>query len=173
MGEVDYTQEETVAAEALEDGICRGDSVPEGREFDVSPEDFRADSYKVETGCESREELGRKGEDAAVRYLKSRGYEIVKRNWYCRFGGVEVIARDPEGTLCFIEVKTSGSVEMGMPSDDESAEKQARFERVATCYMMVSDDWDDNDSVRFDAISILVTGPHRAMLRHHKGCFNY
>ena len=173
MGEVDYTQEETVAAEALEDGICRGDSVPEGREFDVSPEDFRGDSYKVETGCESREELGRKGENAAVRYLKSRGYEIVKRNWYCRFGGVEVIARDPEGTLCFTEVETSGSVEMGMPSDEESAKKQARFERVVTCYMMVSDDWDDNDSVRFDAISILVTGPHRAMLRHHKGCFNY
>lgn len=173
MGEVEYTQEETVAGEAQKDGICRGDSVPEGREYDVSPEDFRADSYKVEHGCTSREELARKGEDAAVRYLKARGYEIVKRNWYCRFGSVNVIARDPEGGLCFIEVETSDNVERGMPGDDESAEKQARFERVATCYMMVSDDWDDNDSVRFDAIFILVSAPHRAMLRHHKGCFNY
>ena len=43
---------------------------------------------------ESRQELGRKGEEAAVRYLKSRGYAIVKRNWFCRFGEADIIARD-------------------------------------------------------------------------------
>ena len=113
-----------------------------------------------------------KGEEAAVRYLKSRGYAIVKRNWFCRFGEADIIARDPEGTLCFIEVKTRQSVEAGLPEEAITRSKQSRYERIALCYMMVTDDWDDNDSVRFDAIAICVTAPHRAMLRHHKGCFN-
>lgn len=77
-----------------------------------------------------------------------------------------------EGTLCFIEVKTRQSVEAGLPEEAITRSKQSRYERIALCYMMVTDDWDDNDSVRFDAIAICVTAPHRAMLRHHKGCFN-
>lgn len=158
--------------EVEEQEPIRGDSVPEGREYDVSPEDFCANPYKVDTGCESREELGRKGENAAVRYLKARGYEIVKRNWHCRFGSIDVIARDPEGTLCFIEVKTHEGVEEGMLEESNAHDKQSRYERIALCYMMVMDDWDDNDEVRFDSIHIFVGGPHRALLRHHKGCFN-
>ena len=133
---------------------------------------FCGDPYEQEGHIESRQELGKKGEEAAVRYLKSRGYAIVKRNWFCRFGEADIIARDPEGTLCFIEVKTRQSVEAGLPEEAITRSKQSRYERIALCYMMVTDDWDDNDSVRFDAIAICVTAPHRAMLRHHKGCFN-
>lgn len=146
--------------------------VPLDRCFDISPEEFCGDPYEQEGHIESRQELGRKGEEAAVRYLKSRGYAIVKRNWFCRFGEADIIARDPEGTLCFIEVKTRQSVEAGLPEEAIRRSKQSRYERIALCYMMVTDDWDDNDSVRFDAIAICVTAPHRAMLRHHKGCFN-
>ncbi len=146
--------------------------VPPDRCFDISPEEFCGDPYEQEGHIESRQELGRKGEEAAVRYLKSRGYAIVKRNWFCRFGEADIIARDPEGTLCFIEVKTRQSVEAGLPEEAITRSKQSRYERIALCYMMVTDDWDDNDSVRFDAIAICVTAPHRAMLRHHKGCFN-
>lgn len=93
--------------------------------------------------------------------------------WTVSDSKFDVIARDPEGTLCFIEVKTHEGVEEGMLEESNAHDKQSRYERIALCYMMVMDDWDDNDEVRFDAISILVTGPHRAMLRHHKGCFNY
>lgn len=148
------------------------EGVPPDRCFDISPEEFCGDPYEQEGHIESRQELGRKGEEAAVRYLKSRGYAIVKRNWFCRFGEADIIARDPEGTLCFIEVKTRQSVEAGLPEEAITRSKQSRYERIALCYMMVTDDWDDNDSVRFDAIAICVTAPHRAMLRHHKGCFN-
>ena len=148
------------------------EGVPPDRCFDISPEEFCGDPYEQEGHIESRQELGRKGEEAAVRYLKSRGYAIVKRNWFCHFGEADIIARDPEGTLCFIEVKTRQSVEAGLPEEAITRSKQSRYERIALCYMMVTDDWDDNDSVRFDAIAICVTAPHRAMLRHHKGCFN-
>lgn len=155
----------------VDESTCM-EGVPPDRCFDVSPEEFCGDPYEQEGHIASRQELGRKGEEAAVRYLKSRGYTIIKRNWFCRFGEADIIARDPEGTLCFIEVKTRQSVEAGLPEEAITRSKQSRYERIALCYMMVADDWDDNDSVRFDAIAICVTAPHRAMLRHHKGCFN-
>lgn len=170
-GARDAFDEDLPEGPGADESAC-AEGVPPGRCFDISPEEFCGDPYEQEGHIESRQELGRKGEEAAVRYLKSRGYAIVKRNWFCRFGEADIIARDPEGTLCFIEVKTRQSVEAGLPEEAITRSKQSRYERIALCYMMVTDDWDDNDSVRFDAIAICVTAPHRAMLRHHKGCFN-
>lgn len=170
-GARDAFDEDLPEGPGADESAC-AEGVPPDRCFDISPEEFCGDPYEREGHIESRQELGRKGEEAAVRYLKSRGYAIVKRNWFCRFGEADIIARDPEGTLCFIEVKTRQSVEAGLPEEAITRSKQSRYERIALCYMMVTDDWDDNDSVRFDAIAICVTAPHRAMLRHHKGCFN-
>ena len=170
-GARDAFDEDLPEGPGADESTC-AEGVPPDRCFDISPEEFCGDPYEQEGHIESRQELGRKGEEAAVRYLKSRGYAIVKRNWFCRFGEADIIARDPEGTLCFIEVKTRQSVEAGLPEEAITRSKQSRYERIALCYMMVTDDWDDNDSVRFDAIAICVTAPHRAMLRHHKGCFN-
>lgn len=170
-GARDAFDEDLPEGPGADESAC-AEGAPPDRCFDISPEEFCGDPYEQEGHIESRQELGRKGEEAAVRYLKSRGYAIVKRNWFCRFGEADIIARDPEGTLCFIEVKTRQSVEAGLPEEAITRSKQSRYERIALCYMMVTDDWDDNDSVRFDAIAICVTAPHRAMLRHHKGCFN-
>lgn len=47
------------------------EGVPPDRCFDISPEEFCGDPYEQEGHIESRQELGRKGEEAAVRYLSS------------------------------------------------------------------------------------------------------
>ena len=54
--------------------------------------------------------LGRLGEDVAARYLVSRGYEIIARNWTCQAGEADIIARDDD-ILVFAEVKTRASTE--------------------------------------------------------------
>lgn len=50
--------------------------------------------------------LGRLGEDVAARYLVSRGYEIIARNWTCQAGEADIIARDDD-ILVFAEVKNA------------------------------------------------------------------
>ena len=115
--------------------------------------------------------LGRKGEDAAVRYLEAQGYDILERNWRCRFGEADVIAMDSDGTLAFIEVKTRRSVTAGIPEASVTTEKQRRYEKIALSYLMNSD-FGDGLVVRFDCIGICVTANRRALLRHHKGCFD-
>lgn len=117
-------------------------------------------------------ELYSKGNLAAENYLKLRGYEILEVNWECRFGSIDIIAIDEKGTWCFIEVQTRRGVETGLPDECLSKEKQERLEKIALCYLMENDDWQDNDPVRFDSIGICVSAPHRALLRHHKGIFN-
>lgn len=115
--------------------------------------------------------LGRKGESAAVRYLEHRGYTLVERNWTCRYGEADIIAYDEDGTLCFIEVKTRRSVEAGIPEESVTAEKQRKYEKIALCYLL-EEDVGDGVPVRFDAIGICVNKNARALLRHHKGCFD-
>jgi len=51
-----------------------------------------------------RQTLGRRGEDLACALLEEQGYEIVARNWRCRRGEIDVVARDA-ACWVFVEVK--------------------------------------------------------------------
>jgi len=52
--------------------------------------------------------LGKYGESAAADFLAGKGYEIVERNWHCRDGEIDLIARDDDAWV-FVEVKTRSS----------------------------------------------------------------
>ena len=49
-------------------------------------------------------EIGYQGEKRAVDYLKSIGYEIIKTNFYTKFGEIDIIAKE-ETCIIFVEVK--------------------------------------------------------------------
>src|SRR5688572_14080607 len=49
--------------------------------------------------------LGNQGEAIAAAYLLAKGYQIVERNWHCRFGELDIVAQEGE-TWVFCEVKT-------------------------------------------------------------------
>jgi len=52
-----------------------------------------------------KRQLGDRGEQAATAYLEQCGYTIVTRNWRCRYGEIDLVARDGE-QLVFVEVRT-------------------------------------------------------------------
>lgn len=108
--------------------------------------------------------LGRKGEDAAARYLELRGYEILERNWQCPFGEADIIAMDGS-TLVFVEVKTRSGIEYGFPEEAVTKEKRRRYEKISACYLKESDYVDI--AFRFDVIGLLVLDGSRASLKHH------
>lgn len=118
--------------------------------------------------AETRRELGRRGEEAAAVFLQGLGQRIVMRNWRCRFGEVDLITQDGD-TLVFCEVKTRKSVRAGRPSEAITAKKQRKYSQLAALWL--SRFQEEECAVRFDAVSILVTGEHSARITLIKGAF--
>jgi putative endonuclease len=83
---------------------------------------------------EQRRTVGKAGEEAAVQYLLQRGYSILQRNYRCRFGEIDLIARDG-GTLAFIEVKTRRSQRFGPAASAVTFEKQRHLIKASQMYM--------------------------------------
>ena len=77
-----------------------------------------------------KKELGARGEELAVRYLKNRGYRILERNYRIKLGEIDIIARD-RNTLVFVEVKARSSNRFGHPKSAITPQKQRKISMVS------------------------------------------
>lgn len=83
---------------------------------------------------ELQKKLGQKGEDAVEEYLRKRKYEILERNFSCRFGEIDIVAKDGD-ELVFIEVKTRRSRGFGEPQEAIDRRKRRRVQRACEYYI--------------------------------------
>lgn len=97
------------------------------------------------------ERLGEKGEKEACRWLKKQGYRILERNYRCKVGEIDIIARD-EDILSFVEVKTRSSTQFGSPFEAVDLRKQKQISRVALDYL--ASHRVDAVAIRFDVIAV-------------------
>ncbi len=116
----------------------------------------------------AKDAVGRYGEDVAARHLTDRGYELVARNWRCRAGEIDIIARHGR-LLCFVEVKTRSSEAFGVPAEAVSRAKAQRLRVVAATWLAaVRPPYAD---LRFDVISVLRSPAGPATVEHLMGAF--
>ena len=100
------------------------------------------------------EGLGRRGEDAAARYLTSRGYRLFARN--LRLAGVEVDLVAEKGEwIVFVEVKSRRRDDRGDPLEFVDRRKQRRLIRAARVFC-ARPRWRDRP-VSFDVVAVLET----------------
>lgn len=99
--------------------------------------------------------LGDSGEALAVNYLKKNGYEIIARNFKCRYGEIDIIAKENK-IWCFIEVKTIAKAKAESPFDTIGKKKMEHIESSAAHYISVNRL--GNEKIRFDAVGIKVNG---------------
>jgi putative endonuclease len=78
--------------------------------------------------------LGRRGENLSVEFLKKQGYKIMERNYRCSIGEVDIIAKE-KNVLCFVEVKTRKTGEYGLPEEAIDWHKQRKLAKVALTYL--------------------------------------
>ena len=78
--------------------------------------------------------LGKEGEERAVKYLKSRGYLIRERNYRFRGGEIDIIAEEG-GDLVFVEVKSRSSLSFGLPQQSISSSKKRKILQGALTYL--------------------------------------
>ena len=98
-----------------------------------------------------KKELGAKGEAIAVRYLESRGYRILERNYRIRLGEIDIIA-EQGAHLVFIEVKTRSDTLFGSPFESVTVPKQRQLSKVALEYISKRG-W-HNRPARFDVVGV-------------------
>jgi putative endonuclease len=111
---------------------------------------------------EQRQEVGKAGEEAAVEYLCQHGYRILARNYRCRFGEIDLIARDGK-ILAFVEVKTRRSQRFGPAASAVTLEKQRHLIKVSQVYLTQTGK--AREFCRFDVVTIeLDAQPPRIQL---------
>ena len=103
-----------------------------------------------------RQKLGREGEELARRFLLSKGYKIVKRNFRTTFGEIDLIAYQKK-VLAFIEVRTKTSSNFGTPEESISLGKKKKISRVASFYLKAKRLKENEIDCRFDVVCITRT----------------
>lgn len=79
--------------------------------------------------------LGQKAETVVAEYLLKKGCRIIAKNWRTRFCEVDLIAKDANGIIRFIEVKYRKSDEYGKGFEYITADKARRLRRAAAAWM--------------------------------------
>ena len=95
-------------------------------------------------------ELGKEGEDEAVRYLEARGYRICHRNWRSGRKELDIVA-EHQGELIVVEVRTRRNQTYGTPEESISEAKIRRIVSSADAYIRK---FCIDLPVRFDIISL-------------------
>jgi putative endonuclease len=78
-----------------------------------------------------RQRIGNKAEDAAAAYLRAQGALILLRNYRCRCGELDIVARLGDGELAIVEVRTRSSSAYGGAAASVDAGKRQRLIRAA------------------------------------------
>ena len=113
-----------------------------------------------------RQELGRDGEDAAAEYLTRHGMQVVARNWRCRYGEIDIIAREGS-VLVFCEVKTRRGTGFGVPLEAITAAKLSRIRRLAALWL--EEAGGHRGPVRIDAVGVLCHPDGQRAIEHLRG----
>lgn len=97
--------------------------------------------------------IGIKGERIAAAFLLGKGYQIIEKNFYSRYGEIDIVAQD-SGVIVFVEVKTRTNQTFGDPEASITHAKIERIQKAGLTWLQAHpespDDW------RIEAISIFI-----------------
>ena len=101
--------------------------------------------------------LGRWGEEQAARFLTERGYSILERNVRTPYGEIDLIARQADGMLIFVEVKARASELYGQPEVSVTPKKKQHLLAAIQTYLQTHPELGEN--CRCDVIAIRRRSP--------------
>lgn len=114
--------------------------------------------------------LGRYGEDLAEQHLLAAGLSVLDRNWRCREGELDLVCRDRDGTLVFVEVKTRSGTGFGEPAEAVGSRKAAKVRQVA-CRWLIERRPPGGADLRFDVVSVVRRRGWAPQVTHLRGAF--
>lgn len=100
----------------------------------------------------NKRRIGSNYEETAAVYLEKNGYAILDRNFTCRLGEIDIVAKDGR-YLVFVEVKYRRSSSRGTALEAVDIRKQIKIRKVAGYYLW-SHHFHENTPCRFDVVGI-------------------
>ncbi len=110
---------------------------------------------------------GTLGENAAVKLLKKKGYEILERNFRKKYGELDIIAKKDD-LVVFVEVKLRSSKDFGTAAEAVTFKKQQRIIRTAKAYIVQHS---LDCAFRFDVIEVYHKGLTITEVNHIESAF--
>ena len=101
--------------------------------------------------------IGQIGEDLACQYLLNNEYEIIDRNYREKWGEVDVICKNRDGVLVFVEVKTLRKSDFLNPEENLHPTKLKKVKRTAYLYANSHPELiNDNKGWQIDLIAVEI-----------------
>lgn len=95
--------------------------------------------------------IGRLGEQLVADYLQKQGYKILCKNFRCKLGEIDLIAREGKD-LVFVEVKSRSNYSYGLPQESVHQKKQLKLRQVAAYFIQKNGCMDSR--CRFDVVAV-------------------
>lgn len=118
----------------------------------------------------SNQTTGAKGEELAAAHLLRNGYKILERNFRSKGGEVDIVAKDSDGCIVFVEVKTRRNLAYGLPQLAVTQRKQRQIAKGALSWL--SRNRLHDHAARFDVIAVLLHDGVVHQLEHIVNAFD-
>lgn len=109
-----------------------------------------------------KSETGKLGEDLACNFLIGKRFKIICRNYRKPWGEIDIIAKDPDGTLVFVEVKCvrcNSANTVLQPEDNLTGAKLKKLQRTAELFVGSNEKLvDESRGWRIDLVAITLSG---------------
>ncbi len=113
--------------------------------------------------------VGLRGEQLACRYLRRNKYSILATNYATKLGETDIVARSPDGTICFVEVKTRSPGQITAPSEAVDYRKSENLKTNAAAFLKITKN--ESASIRFDIIEVILYDLYTADINHIQNAF--
>ncbi len=112
--------------------------------------------------------VGDRGEELAASFLEKHGLQVVERNFRCKGGEVDIVAREGNTTV-FVEVKTRRTLAYGVPQLALTPFKQRQVSKAALTWLLKHRSPDA--PARFDVVAILLESEFTYSIEHIRDAF--
>lgn len=106
-----------------------------------------------------KQKQGKQAESHALRHLKKHGLKLIKENFQCRMGEIDLVMLDQD-TLVMVEVRLRNHKDYGHAVESVTRNKRKKLWRSAEWFLLNHKNW-QNHPVRFDVIGLQETASER------------
>jgi len=113
--------------------------------------------------------LGRWGEKRCERFLKSKGFKKLARNFSCKAGEIDLVMVATSGAIVFVEVKTRADESLTPVESVITPDKKHKLHKAARYFLATYDI--KNRPYRFDVVTTVLGQSGPAKIRHYENAF--